>query len=261
MFVTLAKKMVFGDVGIDGLYGPTETLIIADETANPTLCAADLLAQAEHDPLAKPVLVTTSERLARSVDKELEARLSRLERKAIASRSVSDHGCIVVVDSLDEALELSNWFAPEHMCLMVEHPWALVAGVRNAGALFIGEFSHEVLGDYMAGPSHVMPTGGTGPFQLGAWRSLFREDHARAGPHTGSLLEPGPERIDHRQGGGVGGTCRGRGGPPGDFFEDLTGLRLRCVPTRRSRFLSTSERLKMRIGQAEYPWQESIPVG
>ena len=167
VFVTLAKKMVYGDVGIDGLYGPTETLIIADETANPTLCAADLLAQAEHDPLAKPVLVTTSERLARSVDKELEARLSRLERKAIASRSVSDNGCIAVVDSLDEALELSNWFAPEHMCLMVEHPWALVAGVRNAGALFIGEFSHEVLGDYMAGPSHVMPTGGTARFSSG----------------------------------------------------------------------------------------------
>jgi histidinol dehydrogenase len=167
VFVTLAKKMVFGDVGIDGLYGPTETLIIADETANPTLCAADLLAQAEHDPLAKPVLVTTSERLARSVNKEIEARLSRLERKAIASRSVSDHGCIVVVDSLDEALELSNWFAPEHMCLMVEDPWAWVGRVRNAGALFIGEFSHEVLGDYMAGPSHVMPTGGTARFSSG----------------------------------------------------------------------------------------------
>ena len=167
VFVTLAKKMVFGDVGIDGLYGPTETLIIADETANPTLCAADLLAQAEHDPLAKPVLVTTSERLARSVNKEMEARLSRLERKAIASRSVSDHGCIVVVDSLDEALELSNWFAPEHMCLMVEDPWAWVGKVRNAGALFIGEFSHEVLGDYMAGPSHVMPTGGTARFSSG----------------------------------------------------------------------------------------------
>jgi histidinol dehydrogenase len=154
-------------VGIDGLYGPTETLIIADETANPTLCAADLLAQAEHDQMAKPVLVTTSERIANSVDKELVARLSRLDRKAIASRSVSDNGCIVLVDSLDEALELSNWFAPEHMCLMVEHPWALVPSVRNAGALFIGEFSHEVLGDYMAGPSHIMPTGGTARFGSG----------------------------------------------------------------------------------------------
>ena len=167
IFVTLAKKMVYGDVGVDGLYGPTETLVIADETANPTLCAADLLAQAEHDPLARPVLVTTSERLARSVDKELEIRLSKLDRKAIASRSVGDHGCIVVVDSLDEAIELSNWFAPEHMCLMVEDPWAWVGSVRNAGALFIGEFSHEVLGDYMAGPSHIMPTGGTARFSSG----------------------------------------------------------------------------------------------
>jgi histidinol dehydrogenase len=167
LFVTLAKKMVFGDVGIDGLFGPTETLIIADETANPTLCAVDLLAQAEHDPLAKPVLVTTSDRLARNVVRELDVRLPRLERKAIAGRSVSDHGCIVVVDSLDEALELSNWFAPEHLCLMVEDPWAWVGSIRNAGALFIGEFSHEVLGDYVAGPSHVMPTGGTARFSSG----------------------------------------------------------------------------------------------
>ncbi len=167
VFVTLAKKMVFGDVGIDGLYGPTETLIIADETANPTLCAVDLLAQAEHDPLAKPVFVTTSERLAKSVGKEVETRLPALDRTAIASRAVADFGCIAVVDSLDEAIELSNWFAPEHMCLMVEDPWALVGRVRNAGALFIGEFSHEVLGDYMAGPSHVMPTGGTARFSSG----------------------------------------------------------------------------------------------
>lgn len=167
VFVTLAKKMVFGDVGVDGLYGPTETLIIADDTANPTLCAVDILAQAEHDPLAKPVFITTSESLAERVGKEVDARLPRLDRTAIASKSIEDYGCIAVVETLDEAIELSNWFAPEHMCLMVEDPWTLVGRIRNAGAIFIGEFSHEVLGDYMAGPSHVMPTGGTARFSSG----------------------------------------------------------------------------------------------
>ena len=167
IFVTLAKKLVFGDVGVDGLYGPTETVVVADEAANPTLCAADLLAQAEHDVLARPVLITTSERLAEAVDRETLGRLERLDRKSIAKAAIDEQGCIAIVEDLDEALQLANEFAPEHLCLMVRDPWTYVGRIRNAGAVFVGEFSHEVLGDYVAGPSHVMPTGGTARFASG----------------------------------------------------------------------------------------------
>ncbi|HAL46466.1 MAG: histidinol dehydrogenase [SAR202 cluster bacterium] len=167
LFVTLAKKMLYGEVGIDGLYGPTETLVIADDTANATLCAADLLAQAEHDALAKPVMVTTSDRLAQAVAAELAARLPRLDRASTARQAVEDQGCIVVVEDLEQAFSLANWFAPEHMCLMMADPWSWLGQVKNAGAVFIGEFSHEVLGDYVAGPSHIMPTAGTARFNSG----------------------------------------------------------------------------------------------
>ena len=167
VFVTLAKKLLFGEVGIEGLYGPTETVIIADETANPTLCAADLVAQAEHDPLATPVLITTSQEIADAVEKEVEVRAGRLERAGIAQASLENRGYIVVLDDLDQALDLANQFAPEHLCLMVRDPWRRTRQVRNAGVVFLGEFSHEVLGDYVAGPSHVMPTGGTARFSSG----------------------------------------------------------------------------------------------
>lgn len=167
IFVTLAKKLVYGDVGIDGLYGPTETVVVADDTSNPTLCAVDLLAQAEHDALARPVMITDSERLAAAVAGEVQSRLERLDRGAIARASVEEQGCIVVVNSIDEAVELANQFAPEHLCLMTRDPWAHLGRVCNAGAVFIGEFSHEVLGDYVAGPSHVMPTAGTARFNSG----------------------------------------------------------------------------------------------
>ena len=173
VFVTLAKKHVYGDVGIDGLYGPTETLVIADDSANPTLCAADLLAQAEHDPLATPVLLTTSDHLARAVDKEVGVRLERMDRQEIARTSIEERGRIVVVDTLDEAMDLANEFAPEHLSLMVADPWSRIGAVRNAGAVFVGEFSHEVLGDYVAGPSHVMPTGGTARFGSGLGTHSF----------------------------------------------------------------------------------------
>ena len=167
IFVTLAKKLLFGEVGIDGLYGPTETVVVADDAANPTLCAADLLAQAEHDILARPVLITTSERVAEAVERETEARLDRLERGAIARQAMEGQGCIAIVNNLDEAIDLANRFAPEHLCLMVERPRDYVDRVRNAGAVYLGEYSHEVLGDYVAGPSHVMPTGGTARFSSG----------------------------------------------------------------------------------------------
>ena len=167
IFVTLAKKLVYGDVGIDGLYGPTETVVIGDDTSNPTLCAVDMLAQAEHDALARPVLITTSMRLAEAVDAEVTSRLERLDRGAIARASAEEQGCIAVVDCMDEALTLANEFAPEHLCLMVHDAWEHLGRVRNAGAVFIGDFSHEVLGDYVAGPSHVMPTAGTARFNSG----------------------------------------------------------------------------------------------
>ena len=167
VFVTAAKKMLFGEVGIDGLYGPTETLVVADGLANPTLCAADLLAQAEHDVMATPILITTSAALAADVQRELEVRADRLERGATARQSVESRGCIAVIDDLDEAIALTNEFAPEHVSLMVEDPRSHVSKIRSAGAIFAGELSHEVLGDYVAGPSHVMPTGGTARFGSG----------------------------------------------------------------------------------------------
>ena len=167
LFVTLAKKLVYGDVGIDGLYGPTETLIVADASANPTLCAADLLAQAEHDPMARPLLVCTSESVADQVAREVETRLKRLSRESVARASVEGQGTIALVETTEQAIQLANSFAPEHMCLAVRDPWSWVGKIRNAGAVFVGEFSHEVLGDYVAGPSHVMPTSGTARFNSG----------------------------------------------------------------------------------------------
>ena len=167
IFVTLAKKLLFGEVGIDGLYGPTETVVIADDSANPTLCAADLVAQAEHDVMASPVLITTSEEVAESVNKEIGVRVRRLERAAIIRESLKRQGCIAIVDDLEEALELAARYAPEHLCLMVRDPWRHVGRVRSAGAVFVGDYSHEVLGDYVAGPSHVMPTGGTARYSSG----------------------------------------------------------------------------------------------
>ncbi|MFQ5861160.1 MAG: histidinol dehydrogenase [Dehalococcoidia bacterium] len=164
IFVTLAKEQLAGSVGIDGLYGPTETVIVADGTASAAFCAADLLAQAEHDPLASPSLITTSQELIANVEKELERQLPQLERREVAQAALDRHGCAILLDSLEEALELANFVAPEHLCLMVQEPWTWAGKVRHAGGLFLGEFSPEVTGDYVAGPSHTMPTGGTARF-------------------------------------------------------------------------------------------------
>jgi len=164
IFVVLAKKMVYGVVDIDGLQGPSEVVIIADETANPKYCAADLLAQAEHDPLASAILITTSRQMADEVNREVEQQLEGLERQAIAAQSLGNRGMIVVVTNVDEAIELANLYAPEHLCLVVERANSYINKVTNAGCIFIGENSTAVLGDYVAGPSHVLPTGGTARF-------------------------------------------------------------------------------------------------
>ncbi len=164
IFVTLAKKEVFGDVGVDALYGPTETVVVADETADPSLCAADLLAQAEHDELATPIMITTSSDLAERTGEEVERQLAELERRDVARLALEARGGAVVVESLDEALALANEFAPEHLCLLVADADRWIPRVRNAGGVFVGEVSPETLGDYTAGPSHVMPTSGTARF-------------------------------------------------------------------------------------------------
>jgi len=164
IFVVLAKKLVYGVVDIDGLPGPSEVVIIADETANPVYCAADLLAQAEHDPLASAILITTSKQLADEVNQEVEKQLKALKRQAIAAESLRKQGVIAVVDDIDEAVELANLYAPEHLCLMVKGADALVGRLANAGCIVIGESATVVLGDYIIGPSHVLPTGATARF-------------------------------------------------------------------------------------------------
>jgi histidinol dehydrogenase len=164
IFVTLAKREVFGNVGIDALYGPSETIVVADDSADPALCAADLLAQAEHDELATPILITTSPQTAARTAAEIERQLKLLAREDVARFAFDTRGGAILVESLDEALDLANEFAPEHLCLLVRDAGRWAAAVRNAGGVFIGETSPETLGDYTAGPSHVMPTMGTARF-------------------------------------------------------------------------------------------------
>lgn len=164
LFVTLAKQQVYGDVGIDGLLGPTETMVIADESADPRFAAADLLAQAEHDELASAILLTPSRELADAVQKEIARQLERLARREIIGAAMANRCGTIITADLDQAFELANEYAAEHLCLLVDNPWSWIGKVRNAGGVFLGEHSYEVLGDYVAGPSHVMPTGGTARF-------------------------------------------------------------------------------------------------
>ncbi|MCH8911234.1 MAG: histidinol dehydrogenase [Chloroflexi bacterium] len=161
VWVTAAKKLVYGDVGIDGLYGPTETLLIADESADPRFIAADLIAQAEHDTVAMPVLVALSEGFVEQTEAEIERQLENLPRSETARSAFSNRGVAVVVTNTDEAIQVANAVAPEHLCILTEDASDLVKNVRNAGGLFVGEWSAEVMADYVAGPSHVMPTAGT----------------------------------------------------------------------------------------------------
>jgi histidinol dehydrogenase len=164
IFVVLAKKLVYGAVGIDSLPGPSEVLIVADENADPAYCAADILAQAEHDPLASAILVTDSIGLAAEVSKAVEKQLKGLERRDIAAEAIQNQGLIAVVEDLGEAIELANLYAPEHLALMVKDAENYIERITNAGCIFIGSSATVVLGDYDAGPSHVLPTSATARF-------------------------------------------------------------------------------------------------
>ncbi len=164
IFVALAKRVVSGVVGIDAVTGPTETLVVADESAAVEHVAADLLAQAEHDLLAQAILITTSPELVARLPEEIDRQLSTLSRASIARESLESRGAAVLVRDLVEAVALANEFAPEHMCLAVAEPWSLLDAVRSAGGVFLGGLSVEALGDYVCGPSHVMPTGGSARF-------------------------------------------------------------------------------------------------
>lgn len=164
VYVTMAKRFVFGQVGIDMLAGPSEVLVLADDTANPKYIAADLLSQAEHDPDARSVLVTTSRKLADEVSAEVDRQLEQLNRADVARKSLDDNGAIIVTRSMDEAVEISNRVAPEHLEVEVAEPMLLLGSIKNAGAILLGTSSTEPIGDYIAGANHVLPTSGTARF-------------------------------------------------------------------------------------------------
>ncbi len=164
VYVSTAKRLIFGDCDIDMFAGPSEILVIADSTAKPEYVAADLLSQAEHDKLASSVLITNDPKLIEQVEVELEKQFATLSRGSITEKSLKDFGYAILVDSIDKAIELSNKIAPEHLEICVEEPMSLLGRIKNAGAIFVGNYSPEPLGDYMAGPSHVLPTSGTARF-------------------------------------------------------------------------------------------------
>lgn len=164
IYVALAKKAVFGYVSIDSVAGPSEIMVIADETANPRFVAADLLSQAEHDEMASAILVTTSEELAKKVSAQIDEFLKELSRSEIISKSLENYGYILVADSIDEAIEVANDIASEHLEIVTKDSFNVMTKIKNAGAIFLGEYSSEPLGDYFAGPNHVLPTNGTAKF-------------------------------------------------------------------------------------------------
>lgn len=192
LFVVLAKRAVYGVVGIEALPGPTETMVIADDAADPRLAAADLLAQAEHDLVASAIMLTPSRRLAEATQAEVGRQLELLERADVAAQSIQRRGGIVVVPALADAFELANAYAPEHLCLLLAEPWQHVGKVRNAGGIFLGERSFEVLGDYVAGPSHIMPTGGTARYASPVNVDDFRKVISLVGLNEAALRRIGP---------------------------------------------------------------------
>ncbi len=164
IYVALAKKAVFGYVSIDSIAGPSEILVLADETANPRFVAADLLSQAEHDEMASAILVTTSRELAQAVSEEVDRFLEKLSRKAILEKSLENYGYLLVADSLSDAIDAANEIASEHLEIVTKDPFYVMTKIKNAGAIFLGEYASEPLGDYFAGPNHILPTNGTAKF-------------------------------------------------------------------------------------------------
>ncbi len=164
IYVALAKKAVFGYVSIDSVAGPSEIMVIADESANPRFVAADLLSQAEHDEMASAILVTTSDEIASNVSNEIDAFVKQLSRKEIIQKSLDNYGYILVADSMEEAIEVANDIASEHLEIVTKNPFDIMTKIKNAGAIFLGDYSSEPLGDYFAGPNHVLPTNGTAKF-------------------------------------------------------------------------------------------------
>jgi histidinol dehydrogenase len=202
LFVTLAKRQVFGAVGIDGLAGPTETVVIADDSADPAWVAADLLAQAEHDVLASAILLTPSRQLAEQVQAQVGLQMEGLPRAEVLAQSLAGRSGIVVARDLAEAAELNNVYAPEHLCLSVRDPWSLAEKITNAGGIFMGEHSFEVLGDYIAGPSHVMPTGGSARFAspLNVWDFVHLVSLVALDPATTAQIAPLAAQIARAEG-------------------------------------------------------------
>ncbi|MGH2560973.1 MAG: histidinol dehydrogenase, partial [Thermomicrobiales bacterium] len=195
IFVVLAKQRVFGAVAIDQLPGPTETLIVADDSADPAITAADMLAQAEHDVMASAILLTTSHDLAQAVIGEIHRQTATLERKAIVSQSLQTNGIVAVAPNVETAIDLANAYAPEHLCLLLRDPWQAIPLVRHAGGIFVGEDSPEALGDYTAGPSHVMPTGGTARFSSPIHVGEFTKVISLAATNRSALRRLGPATI------------------------------------------------------------------
>jgi histidinol dehydrogenase len=202
VWVATAKRLCYGQVDIDAIAGPSEVLIVADGSADAGMVAADMLAQAEHDPLAAAVCITTDGRLARRVAEALDAQLAALPRRAIAARSLAQFGAIVVTRSLADAVALANELAPEHLELAVREPRRWAAAVRHAGAMFLGQDAPEAFGDYLAGPNHVLPTGGTARFAspLGVYDFVKRTSVIEVGPRTLARLGPAVVRLARLEG-------------------------------------------------------------
>ncbi|HHW43967.1 histidinol dehydrogenase [Desulfofundulus thermobenzoicus] len=192
LYVTLAKQQVYGVVDIDMLAGPSEVLVVADETADPRFVAADMLSQAEHDPLSAALLLTPDAGLARAVQEELRRQLAGLSRREIAAAALRDHGAIVLTRDMEQALDLANRFAPEHLELLVRDPFRWLGRIRAAGAVFLGAFAPEPLGDYLAGPSHVLPTGGTARFYSPLGVDTFLKKTSVISCSREALLEMAP---------------------------------------------------------------------
>ncbi|MEL6938905.1 MAG: histidinol dehydrogenase [Cyanobacteria bacterium J06598_1] len=195
IYVTLAKKQVYGTVGIDSLAGPSEVLVIADSTANPVHVATDLLAQAEHDPMAAAVLITTDEAIAQSVAKEVDQQLANHPRQTLTDKAIAHYGVAIVVDTLETAAELSDIFAPEHLELEVEEPWDLLPYINQAGAIFLGHDTPEAVGDYLAGPNHTLPTSGAARYASPLSTETFMK-HTSLVQYTRSALADVATDID-----------------------------------------------------------------